>query len=204
METLINSDGRLRDAVSERIITSHRLGVIRSNITKMWNYESELLKTHVSFLVSRDPQINVETLVSKAVPILTEQQVDGTRLYLSERLTLDAITTLPNRRIVIDLKTGEAEEFHKLTTTGYALAWESLEKEPVDIGCIMYLRFSSSRSTPEIKCNFHSITDELRSWFIEARNEKIQMIATQQDPGVPDSCPSNCPFFYVCETERGR
>jgi CRISPR-associated protein Csa1 len=42
------------------------------------------------------------------------------------------------------------------------------------------------------------IGDELRREFIEMRDEAINVIHNNMDPGKPPTCPSYCIYYNVC------
>ena len=44
---------------------------------------------------------------------------------------------------------------------------------------------------------FH-INDDLRSWWIEERDNKAEIVYEEKDPGIPSSCPDDCIYRSVC------
>ncbi|MDP7982893.1 MAG: type I-A CRISPR-associated protein Cas4/Csa1, partial [Conexivisphaerales archaeon] len=88
---------------------------------------------------SRFPHAEEDSLVAAAVPSVSERKVDGTLVGLSRELSVDLYTPY---NAVVDVKTGEARDFHALTAAGYALALESEGEAEVNYGVIAYLRMS--------------------------------------------------------------
>jgi CRISPR-associated protein Csa1 len=121
-------------------------------------------------------------------------KLDGRHLGLSQHLSVDGVS-FPNLT-VFELKFGQRRDFHRLSTTGYALVIESLFEVPIDVGCVVYVRLADGRVS--LERDFHLIDDELRQVFIEERDEKMRLIAVEIDPGLPNQCPSSCPYLRAC------
>ena len=98
--------------------------------------------------------------------------------------------------VVFDLKFGGRRDFHRLTTTAYALVLGSLHEYPVDVGCVIYVRFAGDRVL--VERDLHLIDDELRQWFIDERDERMRMVAEELDPGKADDCAEDCPHAGRC------
>jgi len=133
-------------------------------------------------------------LAAQVIPFVLEQKLDGTFLGLSPNLSSDAFVF--SEPMIMDLKFGPRESFHRLTTTGYALVMKAIFEYPINVGCIVYGEFKNGRL--HIQKDFHIINDELRQWFIEERDEKMRMVYDEIDPGKPDHCPETCPYFAFC------
>lgn len=116
---------------------------------------------------------------------------------LSSNLSADAFTF--SEPMILDLKFGRPQKFHRLSTTGYALVMEAVYEFPVNLGCIVYAEFNDGRLL--LKKDIHIIDDELRQWFIEARDEKMRMNYEEIDPGFPDKCYETCPYYNACRGE---
>jgi CRISPR-associated protein Csa1 len=97
--------------------------------------------------------------------------------------------------MVLDLRFDKPRDFHRLTTTGYALVMEALYEFPVNLGCVVYGEFGGDRLI--VKKDIHIISDELRQWFIKTRDEKARLVAEEMDPGTGD-CYEGCPYWHVC------
>ncbi|MFN3660513.1 MAG: CRISPR-associated protein Cas4, partial [Brevinematales bacterium] len=79
---------------------------------------------------------------------------------------------------------------------GYAMVMESLYEYPVDLGCIVYVKFKDNRVI--VNRDFHHISDELRQWFLEERDRKMRIVEDQYDPGIAEECYDECPYFELC------
>ncbi len=165
-----------------RVDAIHRLEVAR-------------LSARIQDVVARQPYVREDSLVATAIPVMVEQRLDGSFLGLSQMLSVDACT-LPEP-MIMDLKYGEPRKFHRLATTGYALVMESIHEYPVDLGCVVYLKFNEGRIA--ISKDIHVIDDELRQWFIEERDQKARMISEEIDPGVGHDCYPSCPYRPSCK-----
>jgi CRISPR-associated protein Csa1 len=157
-------------------------------------FEMRRIIERVEAVLAKHRSIGADALAALALPVHVELRVDGRYLGLSQHLAVDAVT-FPEG-IVMELKSGSAEPFHRLTTTGYALVLESLFEVPIDIGCIVYVRIKDGRLT--VERDFHPIDDSLRQTFIEQRDDKMRMIEHEFDPGLPPVCRATCPFLGVC------
>lgn len=169
-------------------------GRLLQNVRVLTDFEKARLAARIQEILVRQPHIGEDSLVSLAIPVVLEKKLDGTFLGLSANLSTDA-ATFPEP-VIIDLKFGRPQPFHRLTTTGYALVMESLFEFPVNLGCLVYAEFREDRLL--IKRDLHIISDELRQQFCEARDEKARLVAEEIDPGVPENCPPGCPYWSVC------
>lgn len=160
----------------------------------LWEFETSRVSARVQEVLARHPHINEDALVALAVPVVVEQRLDGTFLGLSPNLSADAVTV--GEPLVMDVKFGEPRDFHRLATTGYALVIEAIHEYPVNLGCIVYADFQGDRWV--VRRDFHIIDDELRHWFLEDRDEKMRLVFEEIDPGLPEECPGDCPYFRVC------
>jgi len=167
---------------------------LREKIGVLWPFEHHRLLARVQEALAQQPHAGPDSLVALALPMTVEQKLNGTFLGLSAHLSVDACAVA--EPMVMDLKFGRPERFHRLTTTGYALVMESLYEYPVSLGCIVYARFQDGRLV--IERDFHIVDDELRQWFIEARDERGRLIEEEIDPGLPGECYTGCPYQAVC------
>lgn len=167
---------------------------IKSKARLIWEYEYTQAVGRIQDVLARQPYVGEDSLISLALPVIVEQKLDGSFLGLSRYLSADAFTL--SEPMVVDLKFGPKKDFHRLTTTGYALVMESVFEFPVNVGCIVYGYFKNNRLI--IEKDFHIIDDELRQWFIEQRDDRMRMIYESMDPGVSENCYDSCPYYGVC------
>ncbi len=163
-------------------------------LEQVFNYEFYSITSRLQDVLTRQPYIGEDSLASQVVPFVLEQQLDGSFLGLSPYLRSDAYVF--SEPMIVDLKFGPREPFHRLTTTGYALVMEALYDFPINIGCVVYCEFKNRRL--HIQKDFHIINDELRQWFIEERDEKMRIVYDESDPGRAAQCDEKCPYFQFC------
>jgi CRISPR-associated protein Csa1 len=147
--------------------------------------------------MSSQPYSTKEDMIATSAPFLIEHKISGGLLGCSGILSVDCYDYLHN--IIFDIKTGVRNgemNFYRLYATGYALVFESIFEVPVDIGCTVYLNFKDDRLLVE-RDLFH-ISDDLRSWWIEERDRKSEMVYEEKDPGMAQ-CDRRCMFEAVCK-----
>ncbi|MEM0505735.1 MAG: type I-A CRISPR-associated protein Cas4/Csa1 [Thermosphaera sp.] len=128
---------------------------------------------------------------SAQAPTMTEYKVDGTPLGLSQNLSVDILF----ENVIVDMKYGQPRDFHKLTIAGYALALEAYTETPHDYGILIYVSNTSGLKTT-LKPVY--ISNDLRRWFIEERDEIIDMLLEDREPPRDVKCPESCPLATVC------
>lgn len=177
-------------------LSKEELDDIKRKIDVLVKFETSRIAARIQETLVKQPYIGEDALVANAIPIVVEQKLDGSFLGLSANLSTDAFTfTEP---VIMDIKFGEPQKFHRLITTGYALVIEAMHEYPVNLGCIVYAGFKGDRLT--IRKDIHIIGDELRQWFIEERDEKMRCVSEEIDPGFPEECPDHC----ICIEHCGR
>lgn len=144
-------------------------------------------------VLSRISRPDLESVISKVIPVDVERIVNGQLLGLSSELKIDMFA---DKRIVIEIKTGDIRDFHKYAVTGYALAVESDLDIPIDYGIVSYI--SLKEENVKIRNKIYFIGDELRREFLEIRDEAFNVIRRGIDPGKPPECPEYCVYYGVC------
>lgn len=167
---------------------------VRQKAMLLWSFEHRRVVARVQEVLAHQPHIGPDGLAALALPVVVEQKLDGRFLGLSPHLSADAFVF--SEPMIIDIKFGQQHDFHRLTSTGYALVMESLYETPIDVGCIVYPSFQG-RSV-QIARDFHLVDDELRQWFIEARDERMRLVAEELDPGLARECYERCPYWSTC------
>ncbi len=165
-------------------------------VNSLWDFEHRRIMSRVQDILTRQPHIGVDSLVALALPVTVEQRLDGTFLGLSQHLSADAFVL--SEPMMLDIKFGKPEKFHRLATTGYALVMESLYEYPINVGCIVYASFHGGNF--RIERDFHLIDDELRQWFVEERDERMRMAEEEIDPGLAANCPEDCFCWRECHS----
>jgi len=170
---------------------------VREPAKKVWEFMEKVCEARLADVSSRQPYASDLDLMASAVPFLIEHKISGELLGLSGILSLDCYDYL--RAIMFDLKiAGEPEEWHRLSPVGYALVFESVHETPVDICCIVYLNVEDGKVIA--KKDLFFANDELRQWWIEERDKKLEIVAERKDPGKPErsQCKEHCMYFNVC------
>jgi CRISPR-associated protein Csa1 len=168
---------------------------VAENLRKLWLFEVSRIVSSIYAYLGKYKYLSDDSLINHALPFVVEHKLDGRYLGLSSNLSADAINM--GGMIICDLKTGARKDFHKLSATGYALVYESLYEVPINIGCTVYLSFPKNHPTPHIERDFYPISDELRQWFIEERDQKQDTIFYEKDPGKCRE-PVNCRYSDHC------
>ncbi len=158
----------------------------------LYKYIVVQIASEVDRVLSKHPYIDLDSLVAMSIPPVAERVVDGSLIGLGSQLRVDLYS---EGGVVVDIKTGERRDFHKLSPTGYALAIEADIEMPVDFGVIAYVRVDK---WPVFRYEVFPITDELRIQFLSLRDEAMAIVANAEDPGRPERCPETCPLREVC------
>jgi CRISPR-associated protein Csa1 len=167
---------------------------VEAKVRLVTEFEKARVVARIQEILMKHPHIGEDSLVNLALPVVVEQKLDGSFLGLSANLSADAFVFF--EPMILDLKFGEPRDFHRLTTTGYALVMEAIYEFPINLGCLVYSEFRGDRVI--VKKDIHFISDELRQWFIEVRDDKARMIEEEIDPGLPDQCYDTCPYRSTC------
>jgi len=197
----IYEDGtQVPDALRGIGVGPEALGNVAKEGLLLTRYIEELLIAEAARVVSGHPFIDRDALVARIVPAIFCVRLDGSVLGLSRHLVADAIA-LP-WPMVIDFKFGPIEPFHRLSTTGYGLAFEATYEVPVNAGVIISFAFNNDRLL--MTKDFHLLDAEVRQWFIESRDERARMLYHEHDPGLAHNHPSSCPYLATCGVSPNR
>jgi len=170
---------------------------VREKARVLRDFEVTQVMARIQDILVRQPYIGTDSLASLAVPVVVEQKLDGSFIGLSSQLSVDAYTSL--EMMILDTKFAQKRDFHRLTTTGYAMVCEAVYEYPINIGCVVYGRFAGDRLV--VEKDFHVIDDELRQWFLEERDQKSRFVYEEMDPGVADNCPAWCSYRTTCRPD---
>ncbi len=170
--------------------------LIKKYAGMVWKHVLANAESRFRNAMSAQPYSTEEDMIATSAPFLIEHKISGELIGCSGILSVDCYDYLHN--IIFDVKTGIKKEeinFYKLYATGYALVFESIYEVPVDIGCTVFLNFKDDRLLVERQL-FH-INDELRSWWIEERDKKAEMVYEERDPGIAE-CERQCMYAAEC------
>jgi CRISPR-associated protein Csa1 len=164
----------------------------------VWEYVLANAESRFREAISSQPYSVEEDMIMTAAPFMIEHKISGNLIGCSGILSVDCYDYLHN--IIFDIKTGVKKgdfNFYRLYATGYALVFESVYEVPVDIGGTVFLNFKDDRLLVE-RDLFH-INDDLRSWWIEERDKKSEMVYEEKDPGIAQ-CEGRCMYGALCKT----
>ncbi len=195
----------IHDAVANAIREARRLRfdsspkmdgneAIDRAVKLIWDFTISACKSAYLRAKAEQPYANEDDVILTSIPFFVEHRMDGSMLGCSGLISVDCYDYL--RNIVFDLKLGEFSERSKLYTTGYALVLESIYEIPVDIGCSVNVTFYEDRLG--VVKNLYYIDANLRSWWIEERDRKAEIIYREKDPGKAENCSSSCIFKAFC------
>ena len=190
----VNFDEWYETVLREKKV-ERKLEMVRKRCKAIWDYVITSCKSRLIEAMSRQPYATRDDIIAMTIPFIVEHRVSGELLGLSGLLKIDCFDYM--RNIIFDIKVSPEEyDWYRLFPTGYALVLESVYEVPIDIGCIVYVWFKDDR--PIVKRDLFYINDDLRSWWIEERDEKARYAALKIDPGLPKKCYSECMYLGVC------
>ena len=175
------------------------LELIKQYADMVWKHVLTNAESKFRDAMSSQPYSTEEDMIATSAPFLIEHKISGELIGCSGILSVDCYDYLHN--IMFDVKTGiKKEEVNsfKLYATGYALVFESIYEVPVDIGCTVFLNFKDDRLL--VERDLFQISDDLRSWWIEERDKKAEMVYEEKDPGMAE-CERRCMHEAVCRAE---
>ena len=107
---------------------------------------------------------------------LSEYLVDGSMLGLSRRLRVDAML---DGSVVVEVKLGRPQWWHRLAVAGYALALEADREAPVDYGVVVGVTVNH-RVTLDIEPVY--VSPRLREEFLRARDDALEALHSDEEP----------------------
>jgi CRISPR-associated protein Csa1 len=135
---------------------------------------------------------------ASALPFLVEHKVDGSLLGLSGLLSVDCYDYLHG--VIFDLKYlrpgSTAEPWRRLYSAGYAIALESVYEIPIDVGCVVCISLVNNQL--KVSRDLFFIGDDVRGWWLEERDKKLEIVAQKKDPGLPKKCYDACLYLKYC------
>jgi CRISPR-associated protein Csa1 len=192
LEELMNMAG----SSSREIAASSGLDdTLTEELESLYKFFAIQIAAEIDRNLSKHPYIELDSLIYRSLPV-TERVVDGSLLGLGKQLKVDLLS---EGGIIIDIKTGDRRDFHRLGLAGYALALEADSGIPADIGILAYLKVNGR---PQVSYDIFELSDELRMEFLSLRDEATSIVSNEEDPGMPPECSELCPFHGVCHEEK--
>lgn len=161
---------------------------------RMWGIAASTYSYQLDKTVTRSPYLSLDGIVSNIVPVATEFPLDGTRLGFQKSVRVDALL-LPS--LIVEIKTREVKQEHKIGLAAYALVFESLFSIPVDYALILNIRLDKAMDI-KVYEELIPISDSLRAATIEKRDLALKIVDEGIDPGKPEYCNINCPYYEAC------
>lgn len=172
-----------------------RLENVRKRSKEIWNFTHANCRSRFLNSLSQQPYASRRDSMATALPFLIEHRMSGELLGLSGILSVDCYDYL--RGIVFDLKVSDEEkDWYRLGPTGYAIVLESVYEIPVDVGCTVYVKFTGGKLV--VSKDLFFINDDLRSWWLEERDQKLEIVAQKRDPGISNKCFDECMYWREC------
>ncbi|MGQ9461368.1 MAG: type I-A CRISPR-associated protein Cas4/Csa1 [Candidatus Bathyarchaeaceae archaeon] len=162
---------------------------------KIWGMAANTYSYQLDKAITRSPYLSLDGLVSSVVPVLTEFPLDGTLLGFQKSIRVDALL-LPS--LIIELKTRDIKQEHKIGLAAYSMVFESLFNIPVDYALILNLKINRDATDIKVYEELVAISDSLRMATIERRDGALKIIDDGIDPGKPDRCNTECPYYETC------
>lgn len=164
----------------------------------VWQYVTDLCQARTLQVASEQPYMAKRDMLATSMPFLIEHKISGALLGLSDILSLDCYDYLHS--IMFDLKVeSKREDWHRLSPVGYAIVFESVHEVPIDVCCTLYVSFRDGRVL--VSKDLFFANNDLRSWWVEERDRKLEIIAQKKDPGMPNVCSENCIYRKSCRGE---
>ena len=117
---------------------------------------------------------------------------------LNKAIRIDAL--LPPSTL-IEVKTREVKPIYDVALAAYAIAFESQYEVPVNYAVLINLRFDRNYDSFKIYERAVPIGDALRQRFVEVRDGLTRIVEEREDPGLPERCDPECPYFRYCSGE---
>ena len=161
---------------------------------KLWSYAADVYASSLVRARSKSPYLSLDSLAYLTVPLTAEYPIDGGLIGLTGAIRVDALLH-PN--IMVEVKTREFHPDYELGLAGYALAFESQYETPVNFAVLAQVRLTDNGSF-KLYERIIRLDDQLRTRFIERRDQLAKIVEDQVDPGKPSRCHADCPYRQVC------
>jgi len=162
---------------------------------RIWGMAANTYSYQLDKTVTRSPYLSLDGIVSNVVPVLTEFPLDGTSLGFQRSVRVDALL-LPS--LLVEVKTREVKQEHKIGLAAYAMVFESIFNIPVDYALLLNPRIDREARDLKVYEELVPISDSLRTATIEKRDLALKIVDDGVDPGKPEYCDINCPYYEIC------
>lgn len=169
-------------------------------VDKILDYELSNWFGRLNYWMSHSKSLGKEKLARMVIPFELDHPMEVEKMGYSNQITPDFL--LPTLGTIGELKTGKRNSAFRIAVTGYALAYELLTSEPIDVGFVLYYGLGDS-NFPDFEVDAFSISNELRKGHIQYRNEGLEILKKEGPPDLADEeiC-KKCIFYYECWPDR--
>jgi len=161
----------------------------------IWNHAADTFSSSLTRAKSRSPYLSIDSIAALTVPGINEYPIDGTLIGLTKTIRIDNL--LPPS-IIVEYKTREYQPIYEIALAAYALAYESQYETPINHAILINIKIDEKRKDMKYYEKLVSISDSLRQQFIDLRDHLAKIVNDQIDPGKPKNCPTDCPYFKIC------
>lgn len=199
VEAMVASSLHERDKYSEYLAEDEK-SELETHVRKIVRSETSSWFSRLNFWLSHTPSLTREKLARTVIPMELDHPMEVEYMGYSGQLTPDFF--IPGRNAMGEFKTGEKNYANRVAVAGYALAYEVLYRESIDVGFVLYYQ-PDKRKVPMYELDVFGITNDLRRANIGHRNDGLKLV--QQDtppPLAPEEICKNCVYYYECWPER--
>jgi|APSaa5957512535_1039671.scaffolds.fasta_scaffold07575_8 CRISPR/Cas system-associated exonuclease Cas4 (RecB family) len=161
-------------------------------------YETQMASALLDYRISITKDMNIKSMPLILFPFVPKPSYTVSSFGITDSAQPDFLF---NNKIIIDVKSPPWKEEYLNTLGGYALVYEKMNNQPMNLGMIVTPEFASNRKVPHF---FNSevilIEDRYRNAFLLRRQNLLEQMKSKKDPGKPDSdekCKS-CTYFNHC------
>ncbi len=172
--------------------------LLKARLRRLMRVEALCASALLHHRISRLPEPKILEYFQTALECTLEPTFDAPQLGLRSPIKPDfAFLGVPG-----DIKTGEWHDYLRLAIVGYVLAWEADRRVPIHGGIVHHVRFQEGSRVPlHHETTYLPVTPQLRTLFVQRRDQKLAILRDRSDPGRPDrvSCVENdCPYIPIC------
>jgi CRISPR-associated protein Cas4/Csa1 subtype I-A len=172
---------------------------LEKEMEKIYSYEIRLAAALVDFELSRALNQSVgEAFFQRIFALSINPNFHAPKLGFSSPITPDFVY---KNNVVGDIKIGPWQDYYYHTITAYALAIEYHTRMPVNCGIVLHVNLDDSRHVPiHENVTFERIDDSMRKKFLMIRDQKLLIMLSKKDPGIPkdpDNC-EECGYYKIC------
>lgn len=167
-------------------------------LKQILRYETQFASSLIDYKISMNTDLNLSSTVLLLFPFVRKPTFTVTNFGITQKAQPDF---LYNNQIIMDVKSPPWEDQFYHTLGGYALAIEKANNTQINLGAIIMPEFSSRRNVPfYFRSEIVVIGDTYRKAFLLRRENLLELMKSQKDPGLPSDTTfcSTCPYYTHC------